>query len=369
MRTRRPDGGGMWLRAVLVALLVADGGGYGGVLGELAVASGAGGDGGGDYHHVIDQLARALSARAQSVANVSSFFDRVFEAQPHRALGSSWSSAAVHQIATPSYRPTANATTAAPSAATSGERARETNAAAAADHNRGHVPSQRLLSDLLVVRSSRRLYLLVLAPIHESLNADVCVPPASSLQPADCRRLLSGLRVRRHRRQRDGSTGRILERARRRQHDRAAARFEPRRDRRRHLLVGSANTRQSLRAFFGHKHREVRRDRSLDAPHSTKQTFRSDIAAIIVDDDGHFPTTNRYLQHIQLPIIHTNFPRQPEAQRAKLLASADDPNLSFQAMSVSMLPAVTQPVEALLDLLQYTQSTCVSVVHDESYAQ
>lgn len=98
--------------------------------------------------------------------------------------------------------------------------------------------------------------------------------------------------------------------------------------------------------------------------------------AVILDDETHSPITDQYLHHLSLPLIRTTFPKRKEP------------------MSISMIPSVTHPVEAILDLLQYTQSTCeffkkyylntifqystfnytstilgISVIYDESYSE
>lgn len=112
----------------------------------------------GDYHQVIDQLAKALSSRAQSVRNVTSFLNQVLE-NKNRPNG--------FHLQSSGYRPTANISRNASSILPTDEKKPPTE--------RVTVPSQRLLNDILVVRSSRRLYVLVLIPIHESLNTNVSI--------------------------------------------------------------------------------------------------------------------------------------------------------------------------------------------------
>jgi hypothetical protein len=109
----------------------------------------------GDYHQVIDQLAKALSSRAQSVRNVTSFLNQVLE-NKNRPNS--------YHLQSSGYRPNANVSRNASSIIPTDEKK--------PSNERVTVPSQRLLNDILVVRSSRRLYVLVLIPIHESLNTN-----------------------------------------------------------------------------------------------------------------------------------------------------------------------------------------------------
>lgn len=109
-----------------------------------------------DYHQVIDQLAKALSTRAQSVRNVTSFLNNVLDSKDHSNNS--------YHLPSSSYRPSANGYHNSSSIIPTDK---------ATLRERVTVPSQRLLNDILVVRSSRRLYVLVLMPIHESLNSNV----------------------------------------------------------------------------------------------------------------------------------------------------------------------------------------------------
>jgi hypothetical protein len=119
----------------------------------------------GDYHQVIDQLAKALSHKAQSVRNVTSLLNHVLDAKnrPNSA----------YHLPSSSYRPSANVNNTNNITLTSSTIIPTKDNKTTLLNERVTVPSQRLLNDILVVRSSRRLYVLVLMPIHESLNTNV----------------------------------------------------------------------------------------------------------------------------------------------------------------------------------------------------
>ncbi|KAI6235448.1 G-PROTEIN-RECEP-F3-4 domain-containing protein [Aphelenchoides besseyi] len=270
---------------------------------------------GGDYHRVIDQLAKALSSRAQSVGNVTGLLNRVLEGQQRlnssNGIRSSWPNEAIYHVAKPLYRSSVvnnSSEQIAERSDSSMDKSTETETA----HTRVTVPSQRLLNDILVVRSSRRLYILALIPVHESLNTN----------GYECGQIDVNAMVRL------GAFLTALDEINQRV-------LEPDLN----LGVVVVDTCSS----------DLRTLANLYELFTGTNIDKSDIVSVILDDDNYFPITNQYLNHLNLPIVRTFFSHQQSH------------------MSISMLPSITQPVEAILDLLQFTQSTCVSVIHDESY--
>ncbi|CAD5213827.1 unnamed protein product [Bursaphelenchus okinawaensis] len=264
-----------------------------------------------DYHQVIDQLAKALSNKAQSMRNVTQILDKVIDkpTQKYNISSSNWrqfsnTSTESYSLPYAPYRPSAIENlknvlnvTAPPTSL---------------PQQRVTVPSQRLLNDILVVRSSRRLYILALVSIHESLNGrGYECGPIDVNSMVHLGSMLSAL---------DEINEKIL---------------EP--DLNLGMIVVDTCS------------ADLRTLANLYELFTGTNIQRNDIVAVIHDDNAHFPITDKYLSHLELPIVKTFFPRKRE------------PLVS------SVLPYITEPIEAIMDLLKHTKSTCVSVIHDEAY--
>ncbi|KAK5967281.1 hypothetical protein GCK32_011717, partial [Trichostrongylus colubriformis] len=73
----------------------------------------------------------------------------------------------------------------------------------------------------------------------------------------------------------------------------------------------------------------------------------SDVVAIIRDDGTYLPNVDQVARHLNLPIVNTFF------------------STSVQPLTTGTLPSIASILEAMMDVLQHTNSTCVSVLHDE----
>ncbi|KHJ78511.1 hypothetical protein OESDEN_21867, partial [Oesophagostomum dentatum] len=137
------------------------------------------------------------------------------------------------------------------------------------------VPSHRLLNDILVIPSSRRLYILAIIPIHESADN----------QGFEC--------------------GRV-----------------------------------DLNGF-------VRLAAFLDALNQVM----SDIVAMVRDDSSYLPNLDQLTRHLHLPTVNTFFSTREQ--------------FPSQPLTTGTLPAISSVLEVMLGLLEHTNSTCVSLLHDE----
>uniref|UniRef100_A0A914Z788 Receptor ligand binding region domain-containing protein n=1 Tax=Panagrolaimus superbus TaxID=310955 RepID=A0A914Z788_9BILA len=77
---------------------------------------------------------------------------------------------------------------------------------------------------------------------------------------------------------------------------------------------------------------------------------KSDIIAIIRDDRSYLPNIDEFANYLRIPTINTFFTTQE------------------QVLTTGTLPTEEHPLQAILDLLKHTQTTCVSVVFDDLHA-
>uniref|UniRef100_A0A1I7ZT88 G_PROTEIN_RECEP_F3_4 domain-containing protein n=1 Tax=Steinernema glaseri TaxID=37863 RepID=A0A1I7ZT88_9BILA len=178
------------------------------------------------------------------------------------------------------------------------------------------VPSHRLLNDILVIPSERRLYILAIMPIHESAksqgfecgNLDV----NAFLRLSAFLRALDDVNASPQLREANLHLGAVI--------------------------VDSCSS--DLRAVA-----------DLYELLSGTNIEKSDIIAIVRDDKAFLPNVDDFVRHLRIPTLNTFFsPRQ-------------------QLLTTGTLPSEEAPLEAILELMLHTRSTCVSVVFDEFHSE
>ncbi|CAJ0942378.1 unnamed protein product, partial [Mesorhabditis belari] len=177
------------------------------------------------------------------------------------------------------------------------------------------VPSHRLLNDLLVIPSPRRLYILAILPIHQSADS----------RGLDCGKVDV-----------DGFV-------------RLAAFLD---------ALNQVNSGRSMReaglslgaVVIDSCRSDLRTVADLFELLSGTNIHRQDLVALVRDDGSHMPNVDDFAKHLKLPTINTFFSRRE------------------QPLSTGTLPPVTTPLEALTSLLAYTHSSCATVVYDDLFA-
>ncbi|KAK6058662.1 hypothetical protein COOONC_03767, partial [Cooperia oncophora] len=167
------------------------------------------------------------------------------------------------------------------------------------------VPSHRLLNDILVIPSSRRLYILAIIPIHESADN----------QGFECGRVdLNGfLRL-----------GAFLD------------------------ALNKVNSQRVLKDTGLSLGAVI-----IDSCSSDLRTVAdlSDVVAIVRDDGAYLPNVDQLARHLNLPVMNTFF------------------STTVQPLTTGTLPSIASVLDAMIGVVQHTNSTCVSVLHDELHEQ
>ncbi|KAK6745109.1 hypothetical protein RB195_011675 [Necator americanus] len=174
------------------------------------------------------------------------------------------------------------------------------------------VPSHRLLNDILVIPSSRRLYVLAIIPIHESadnqgfkcgrvdLNGFVRLAAfLDSLNQVNSNKILKDVGL---------SLGAVI--------------------------IDSCSS-------------DLRTVADLFELLSGTNIQKSDVVAMIRDDDSYLPNLDQLARHLRLPTLNTFFSKK------------DKP------LTTGTLPSIASVLEAMVGLLDHTKSTCLSLLHDE----
>ncbi|PAV71577.1 hypothetical protein WR25_20532 [Diploscapter pachys] len=174
------------------------------------------------------------------------------------------------------------------------------------------VTSHRLLNDILVVPSSRRLYILAIIPIHES----------SHYQGFDCGRIdVNGF-------------------------SRMAAFLQSLQEVNKARALTEAGV--SLGAVIVDScSSDLRTVADLYELLSGTNIHKSDLVALVRDDSSHMPNVERLASHLRLPVLNTFFTTRE------------------LPLTTGVLPAVGSVLESILSLLNHTNSTCASVIYDE----
>ncbi|VDD89541.1 unnamed protein product [Enterobius vermicularis] len=97
--------------------------------------------------------------------------------------------------------------------------------------------------------------------------------------------------------------------------------------------------------FFGTNIEKLQKNTKL-----ISVTYRSELIGLIRDDSTYLPNVDDFSRYLRIPTINTFF--SPEER----------------PMTTGMLPTEEMLVEAILSLIRYTHSTCVSAVFDDSHA-
>ncbi|CAD6188291.1 unnamed protein product [Caenorhabditis auriculariae] len=171
------------------------------------------------------------------------------------------------------------------------------------------VLSHRLLNDILVIPSARRLYVLAILPIHESTNH----------QRFEC--------------------GNVDVNA-----------FIP---------SGGVNSAQNLKetglnigaVVVDTCSSDLRTVADLYELLSGTNIHRNDLIAIVRDDASHMPNVEQLARHLRLPVLNTFFTSTP------------------QPFTTGTMPSMSAPLEAMIALLHHTHSSCVSLLHDELHEE
>ncbi|WKY02763.1 hypothetical protein Q1695_016215 [Nippostrongylus brasiliensis] len=174
------------------------------------------------------------------------------------------------------------------------------------------VPSHRLLNDILVIPSSRRLYILAIIPIHESADSQgfECgrVDVNGFLRLAAFLDALAQVNSNRILKETGLSLGAVI--------------------------IDSCSS-------------DLRTVADLFELLSGTNIQKSDVVAIVRDDGAHLPNVDKLVNQLRLPSVNTFFSTKP------------------QPLTTGTLPLMSSVLEAMFGLLAHTNSTCVSVLHDE----
>ncbi|CAJ0578803.1 unnamed protein product, partial [Mesorhabditis spiculigera] len=177
------------------------------------------------------------------------------------------------------------------------------------------VPSHRLLNDLLVIPSARKLYVLAILPIHQS--ADAKGLDCGQVDVDGFVRLAAFLDA-----LNQVNSGRAMREA--------------------GLTLGAVVI-DSCKS-------DLRTVADLFELLSGTNIHRQDLVALVRDDGSHMPNVDDFARHLKLPTINTFFSRR------------DLP------LVTGTLPPMSAPLDALVSLLEYTKSSCAMVVYDELFA-
>ncbi|CAI2347936.1 unnamed protein product [Caenorhabditis sp. 36 PRJEB53466] len=178
------------------------------------------------------------------------------------------------------------------------------------------VLSHRLLNDVLIIPSSRRLYILAILPIHQS----------SGQQNFECGEIDVNAIVR------------------------MAAFLEALK------TINESNLLKEIGADIGaiivdSCSTDLRSVADLYELLSGTNIQRSDLIAIIRDDSTYMPNTEQIMSQLNLPVINTFFTTNSAAQTS------------------GTLPSMSLPIQSIIAALRHYQSTCVNVIFDENYAE
>ncbi|CAI4230753.1 unnamed protein product [Auanema sp. JU1783] len=178
------------------------------------------------------------------------------------------------------------------------------------------VPSHRLLNDILVLPSTRRLYVLALLPIHEShdnkgfecgkvdVNGFIRLAAfMDALEQVNSQPIL-----------RDAGLGLGA------------------------VIVDSCSS-------------DLRTVADLYELLSGTNIQKSDLIAMIRDDGSYLPNVDDFARHLKIPVINTFFSTRE------------------QFMATGTLPSIVSPLETMISLLTHTQSDCVSLIYDDLYEE
>ncbi|UMM23982.1 hypothetical protein L5515_004434 [Caenorhabditis briggsae] len=178
------------------------------------------------------------------------------------------------------------------------------------------VLSHRLLNDVLIIPSSRRLYILSILPIHQSTGQ----------QNFECGEIDLNAVVR------------------------LAAFLEALK------TINESNLLKEIGADIGaiivdSCSTDLRSVADLYELLSGTNIQRSDLIAIIRDDSTHMPNTEQIMRQLSLPVINTFFTTHSLTQTS------------------GTLPSMSLPIQSVVSALRHYQSTCVNIIFDEKYAE
>ncbi|TKR77365.1 hypothetical protein L596_018355 [Steinernema carpocapsae] len=178
------------------------------------------------------------------------------------------------------------------------------------------VPSHRLLNDILVIPSERRMYILAIMPIHESAKSQGF--ECGNLDVNAFLRLSAFLKA--------------LEEANASPNLREA-----------NLHIGAV--------IVNSCSSDLRAVADLYELLSGTNIEKTDIIAIVRDDSSFLPNVDEFTRHLRIPTVNTFFASKP------------------QVLTTGTLPSEESPLQAILDLILHTKSTCVSVIYDDLHAE
>ncbi|PIC38369.1 hypothetical protein B9Z55_010404 [Caenorhabditis nigoni] len=178
------------------------------------------------------------------------------------------------------------------------------------------VLSHRLLNDVLIIPSSRRLYILAILPIHQSTGQ----------QNFECGEIDLNAVVR------------------------MAAFLEALK------TINESNLLKEIGADIGaiivdSCSTDLRSVADLYELLSGTNIQRSDLIAIIRDDSTYMPNTEQIMRQLSLPVINTFFTTHSAPQTS------------------GTLPSMSLPIQSVVSALRHYQSTCVNIIFDEKYAE